>query len=299
MIGKTVRHYRVIGTLGVGGMGIVYEAEDPRLARRVALKFLPDEQAEDPDATRRFQREARTIALLNHPHICTIYDVDEYEGRRFIAMERLDGVNLKLYMARKTLDTSDILDIALQITEALEAAHTKGIVHRDIKPGNIIVSDTGQVKVLDFGLARRFRAPDASPDTDETTFGGSTMPGRPLGTVNYMAPERILQMPLDPRSDLFSLGVVIYEMATGRLPFAGASPSETVTNILEHDAAPLTQLSPQRPVALERMVRKLIAKRADERYQSANDLHDSLARLARKTKKTSVGRLLRQITGRF
>jgi serine/threonine protein kinase len=294
MIGKTVHHYRVIGTLGVGGMGVVYEAEDPRLSRRVALKFLPDELADDPDATRRFQREARTIALLNHPHICTIYDVDEHDGRRFIAMERLEGVNLKLYMARHTLETPDIVDFALQITEALEAAHTKGIVHRDIKPGNIFVSDAGQVKVLDFGLARRFRAPDTGPGADELALDGSTMPGRPLGTANYMAPERILQMPLDPRSDLFSLGVVIYEMATGRLPFAGASPSETVTNILEREPTPLTTLAPQRPVALERVVHKLIARRADERYQSANDLHDSLARLARKTKKTSVRRLLRQ-----
>ena len=299
MVGKTVRHYRIIGTLGVGGMGVVYEAEDPRLARRVALKFLPDDLADDPDATRRFQREAQTIALLNHPHICTIYDVDEFEGRRFIAMERLEGLNLKLYMARHKLDTPDIVDIALQITEALEAAHTKGIVHRDIEPGNIFVSDTGQVKVLDFGLARRFKAPDAGSDTGEVTLDGSTMPGRPLGTANYMAPERILQMPLDPRSDLFSLGVVIYEMATGRLPFAGASPSETVTNILDKEPTPLTKLSPERPVALARIVRKSIAKRAGDRYQSASGLREDLAGLARKLTPTPVRRVIRRITNRF
>jgi len=286
MLGKTIGHYRILGKLGVGGMGVVYEAEDERLSRRVALKFLPDELADDPDATRRFQREAQTIALLNHPHICTIYDVDEHEGRRFIAMERLEGMNLKLYMARKTLETSEIVELALQITDALEAAHAKGVVHRDIKPGNIFISGTGQVKVLDFGLARRFR----TPETGEIELDGSTIPGRPLGTANYMAPERILQMPLDPRSDLFSLGVVIYEMATGRLPFAAASPSETVTNILENDPSPLTKLSPQRPVALERIVLRLLAKRADERYQSAADLRRDFSSLKNSGRAGLLGR---------
>ena len=157
MLGERISHYRVTGKLGVGGMGVVYEAEDTRLSRPVALKFLPEELADDPDMARRFQREAQTVALLNHPHICTIYDMGEHEGRRFIAMERCEGVNLKTYMARKTLETREIVDIALQITDALEAAHAKGVVHRDIKPGNIVVSDAGQVKVLDFGLARRFR----------------------------------------------------------------------------------------------------------------------------------------------
>ena len=285
MIGQTIRHYRVIGKLGVGGMGIVYEAEDIRLPRHVALKFLPDDQADDPDAARRFQREARTIALLNHPHICTIYDIDEHEGRRFIAMERLEGMNLRLYLARKALETSDIVDIGLQVADALDAAHAKGVVHRDIKPGNIFVSENRQVKVLDFGLARRFRPHRSSELTSEGStasglaLNGSTIPGRPLGTPNYMAPERILQMPLDPRSDLFSLGVVIFEMATGRLPFAGASPSETVTNILENDPTPLTRLSSTRPGGLERIVNRLLAKRADDRYQSAADLRRDLAPL--------------------
>jgi serine/threonine protein kinase len=290
MLGKTIRHYRVIGKLGIGGMGVVYEAEDARLSRRVALKFLPDELAGDPDAARRFQREAQTIALLNNPHICTIYDVDEHEGRTFIAMERLEGVNLKLHMARKRLETAEILDIALQITDALAAAHAKAIVHRDIKPGNIFISETGQVKVLDFGLARRF----VEPDIGEVMLDGSTILGRPLGTANYMAPERILQLSIDPRSDLFSLGVVIYEMATGRLPFAGASPSETVTNILENDPTPLTTLSPQRPSGLERIVTQLLAKRAAERYQSAKELREALASLARKLSSTQLGGLLRR-----
>ena len=272
MIGTTLSHYRVVGKLGVGGMGVVYDAEDMRLPRRVALKFLPQELAGDAEASRRLKREAETIALLNHPNICTVYEIDEHEGNSFIAMERVDGVNLKIHMARTALDDADIVDIARQVAEALGAAHTAGVVHRDIKPGNIMVSSGGQVKVLDFGLARRFMI----PDTGEVFLHGSTIPGRPLGTANYMAPERISQAPLDPRSDLFSLGVVIYEMATGRLPFGGASPSETVTNILEKDPTPITRLSPDRSVALERIVTRLLAKQPDERYRSASDLHDAL-----------------------
>ena len=276
MIGRTISHYRVTGKLGVGGMGVVYEAEDTRLGRRVALKFLPEELAGDPEATRRLKREAQTIAGLTHPHICTIYEIDEAEGSVFIVMERLDGANLKLHMARQALTTPEVVGIALQVTQALEAAHAAGVVHRDIKPGNIVVGSAGQVKVLDFGLARRFMLPD---DTGPLMLDGSTIPGRPLGTANYMAPERILQLPLDPRSDLFSLGVVIYEMATGRLPFGGSSPSETVTNVLEKDPVPLTKLSPDRPVRLERIVNRLLAKGADHRYQSAGSLAGDLRRL--------------------
>jgi serine/threonine protein kinase len=275
MIGQEFSHYRILGNLGVGGMGIVYDAEDQHLARRVALKFLSEELAGDRDATRRLRREAQTIALLNHPHICTVYEVGEHDGRAFIAMERLDGTNLKTLMARKKLSTADILDIAIQIAQALEAAHEKGVIHRDIKPGNIFLSDKGQVKVLDFGLARRV----PRHDSEAPGFEGSTIPGRPIGTANYMAPERILQMPLDPRCDLFSLGVVMYEMATGRLPFAGASPAETVTNILEKEPIPATALSPDRPVRLNRIVTKLVAKRADERYESATSLRADLQAL--------------------
>jgi serine/threonine protein kinase len=280
VLDKTIVHYRVTGKLGEGGMGVVYEAEDMRLSRPVALKFLPEELTGDRDAAKRFEREARTIALLNHPHICTIYDIGEYEGRQFIAMERLDGVNLKRHIASKTLNTDEILSIALQIAEALEAAHDKGVVHRDIKPGNVFISSTSHVKILDFGLARRFVT--EGDDTGQMTMSGTTIPGRPLGTASYMAPERIMQMPLDPRSDLFSLGVVIYEMATRRLPFAGASPVETAINILEHDPIPLTKLSPDRPIALERIVNVLIAKLPDERYQSAHALRGDLADLARR-----------------
>jgi serine/threonine protein kinase len=291
MIGQTISHYRIVGKLGVGGMGVVYDAEDQRLPRRVALKFLSEELAGDPDATRRLRREAQTIALLNHPHICTIYEVDEHEGRAFIAMERLDGLNLKALMARKKLATAEVLDISLQVARALEAAHAKGVIHRDIKPGNIVISPLGAVKVLDFGLARLLPTAELS----EPAFEGSTMPGRPIGTANYMAPERILQMPLDSRCDLFSLGVVIYEMATGRLPFAGASPAETVTNILEKNPTPLTALSSDRPGQLDRIVKKLIAKRADDRYSSAGALRADLQALKLKTDRPFMKRVLDRI----
>jgi serine/threonine protein kinase len=292
VLGSAVSHYRITGKLGTGGMGVVYEAEDTRLPRRVALKFLSEGHAEDPDAARRFRREAETIALLNHPNICTLYDLGEHEGHAFIAMECVEGVNLKTYMARKTITTPEVVDIALQITRALEAAHTKGIVHRDIKPGNVMVGPAGQVKVLDFGLARRFRgvAPAGDPGAG---LDGSTILGRPLGTANYMAPERILQMPLDPRCDLFSLGVVIYEMATGRLPFAGASPAETVTNVLDNDPVPLTTLAPDRPKALEKIVTKLLAKRASDRYQSSTDLLEPLGALAEPAK--GLGQIWRRL----
>ena len=276
MLGHTISHYRITGKLGSGGMGIVYEAEDVRLPRKVALKFLPEESADDPDAERRFQREADTIAQLNHPNICTIYEIDRADGRAFIAMECVEGLNLKTYMARNQLSTGAIVEIALQIAAALGSAHAKGIVHRDIKPGNIVVSSEGQVKVLDFGLARRFK----TTDTDELGLEGSTIPGRPIGTANYMAPERILQLPLDPRSDLFSLGVIIFEMATGRLPFAGASPSETVANVLDKEPVPLTSLAPQHPKGLEDVVRRLLSKKAGDRYPAATELTAALLSVA-------------------
>jgi serine/threonine protein kinase len=292
LIGTTVSHYRITGRLGVGGMGIVYDAEDERLPRRVALKFLSDELVGNPDAIRRFRREAYTLARLNHPNICTIYEIEDHDGKPFIAMERLEGTNLKTHIARKTLETREILDIAAQICEALDAAHGAGIVHRDIKPGNIFVGTTGQVKVLDFGMARSFNRDDSAASKD-----GSTIPGRPIGTVNYMAPERILQMPLDARCDLFSLGVVMYEMATGRLPFAGASPSETVTNILENQPTPLTKLSPDRPMPLEQIVGRLTAKRADDRYETAHALLTDLSGLTDKLRdgrRGLLGRLFRE-----
>jgi serine/threonine protein kinase len=286
VVGTTVSHYRVTGKLGVGGMGVVYEALDTHLARPVALKFLPQELANDPDASRRLRREAQTLAGLNHHNVCAVYDIGQHEGAAFVVMERCDGVNLKIHMARATLSTAQIVDIASQVTAALEAAHTAGVVHRDIKPGNIMVGTAGQVKVLDFGLARRFTL----DDTGEPGLAGSTILGRPLGTANYMAPERILQLPLDPRSDLFSLGVVIYEMATGRLPFAGEFPSETVTNVLEKDPIPVRTHSPDRPIRIEQIVTRLLAKGAENRYQSATDLRKDLGALT--TPKSTWRRLL-------
>jgi serine/threonine protein kinase len=294
MLGQTISHYRIVGRLGVGGMGVVYDAEDQNLARRVALKFLSDDLVGDPDATRRLRREAQTIALLNHPHICTVYEVDEHNGRAFIAMERLEGTNLKSLMARTKLKTAEVLDIAVQIAEALEAAHEKGVIHRDIKPGNIFVDRQRRVKVLDFGLARRVPI----PSEPEGGLEGSTIPGRPIGTASYMAPERILQMPLDPRCDLFSLGVVIYEMATGRLPFAGASPAETVTNILEKDPTPLKTLSSDRPGQLDRIVKKLVAKHADDRYASAGALRADLLALQNRSNAPLLKRMLGRFTSR-
>jgi serine/threonine protein kinase len=293
VIGTSVSHYRITGRLGVGGMGVVYDAEDERLSRRVALKFLSDELANNQDAIRRFRREAQMLARLNHSNICTIYEIEEHQGKPFIAMERLEGTNLKVHIARKTLETHEVLAIAIQVAEALDVAHGVGIVHRDIKPGNVFVSAAGQVKVLDFGMARSF-----SPDDSTGPNDGSTIPGRPIGTVNYMAPERILQLPLDARCDLFSLGVVMYEMATGRLPFAGASPSETVTNILENDPIPLTKLAPGRPVQLEQMVTRLTAKRADSRYQSAKHLRADLREMIDNGRPWRVSRVFDRLRGK-
>jgi serine/threonine-protein kinase len=210
--------------------------------------------------------------MLNHPHICSVYETTEHEGRLCIVMERLEGVTLKQHLLKRPLETSEILDIAMQIIDALEAAHNVGIVHRDVKPGNIFIGENGFVKLLDFGLARRFQV----DDEDEVSLHGSSIPGRPVGTPNYMAPERILQMPVDPRTDLFSLGVVIYEMATERLPFGASSPADTALNILENSPTPLRQLSPERPAKLERIVHKLLAKQPDQRYQSAAELRGAL-----------------------
>src|SRR5262245_53905808 len=283
MLGRTVSHYLVTRELGVGGMGVVYEAQDTRLPRTVAVKFLPQEFAADYEAALGLLREAETIALINHPNICTIYEIDHDAGASFIVMERLEGISLQVHMARRRLPTKEIIDIALQVTEALAAAHAKGVVHRDIKPGNIFVGTDGLVKVVDFGLARRFML----PETGQTVVDGTTILGRPIGTVNYMAPERILQMPLDPRSDLFSLGVVMYEMATNRLPFASASAGDTVTNVLEVDPPPLTTVASDRPAMLQCVVKRLLAKRADDRYQSAIELRDALRSVERSANRWS------------
>jgi serine/threonine protein kinase len=268
-IGKRISQYRIDGLLGIGGMGMVFEAENTLSRRKVAIKVVAEAEADD---LRRLKREAETIARLNHQRICTFHESIEHEGRLCLVMERLDGSDLKQHLANGTLTTSEILDIAVQIAEALEAVHAIGIVHRDIKPGNVFVGRNGAVKLLDFGLATRFQVDECS----DTPLDGSTIPGRPFGTANYMAPERILQMPADPRSDLFSVGVLLYEMATERLPFAGSTTAETITNVFDKDPAPIRELAPRRPAALERIIHKLLAKRASRRYQSAAALRRAL-----------------------
>jgi serine/threonine protein kinase len=276
VIGKTITHYRILGRLGAGGMGVVYEAQDEQLPRRVALKLLAGPLASDPTAIRHLKREAGLLAAVNHPHVCTIFEVGDLDGQPFIVMERLEGQTLRVRLARAKLTTTAIVDIAAQVASALEAAHDRGIVHRDIKPGNIFVTTDGVVKVLDFGLARQIPHDDAGPG-----MYGSTIAGRPMGTANYMAPERILQLPLDARCDLFSLGVVMYEMATGRQPFAADATADVVRKVLDFEPLAVHERSPEHPAALGEIVSKLMAKPLGDRFQSAADLQGALARLKR------------------
>jgi eukaryotic-like serine/threonine-protein kinase len=265
--------YQVLAELGRGGMGIICKAHDRKLARLVAIKLLPREWNRDEVARERFMQEARAASAIDHMNICTIHDIGSTtEGQLYIVMAHYAGETLKERLERGDLETREIVGIATQICRGLEAAHARGIVHRDIKPGNIFLCRDGVVKVLDFGLARRFNA-----TTDaETWLDGLDAPGRPLGTANYMAPERILELPVDPRSDIFSLGVLMYEMATNRRPFAGSSPAETVMNVLDMEAEPLTLVCRSRPEWLERIVTKALAKAAQDRYQSAADLRHAL-----------------------
>jgi non-specific serine/threonine protein kinase len=275
MIGTTVSHYLILGKLGSGGVGVVYEAQDLRLPRRVAVKFLHDDLTHDPRALTRFKREATALSLVNHPNICTIHEVDEYQGRPFIAMERLEGCTLASRLAEGPLDARELLDIAVQIVQAILAAHTKGIVHRDVKPGNVFLTAHG-VKVLDFGLAKPLDGPATSSEE-------ATADGRPVGTASYMSPEQIRQDDLDPRSDLFSVGVVFFEMATRSAPFRGQSIAETINNVLEKDPPSLLELAPHQPEELQRIVNKLLARDPRHRYQSAQvllgDLKALLARI--------------------